>query len=292
MAFCALFLACNGFLPHRKGRGSLCIPRLRGIFSPRSRFTHPRQLQRGVSSSAARPAAAAVTKSGALTGKSADGGAAVVLTLEPAEWAGPWNASVMAAPFLAEFWQKRPLIVRGAFPELAGGSGLDPKPDSWSDRSSAGAVADAAEAVAVTDLVALACDPADICHARLVGRQGQSVRHGPFNAREIAALAMTLSPAPPAPPLRNTGQGSRKGGVSQNEENPGGAGPWSLLVSDAERALPRAHALAEAFSCISAWCHDDVMVSCSAKGAGIGAHVDSHDVVLVQVHTNERWRGA
>ena len=37
--------------------------------------------------------------------------------IEVGEWLGPWNATVHDV-FMRDFWQKRPLLVRGAFPEL------------------------------------------------------------------------------------------------------------------------------------------------------------------------------
>eukprot|EP00635_Sarcinochrysidales_sp_CCMP3193_P005553 CAMPEP_0118903560 /NCGR_PEP_ID=MMETSP1166-20130328/8372_1 /TAXON_ID=1104430 /ORGANISM="Chrysoreinhardia sp, Strain CCMP3193" /LENGTH=473 /DNA_ID=CAMNT_0006842789 /DNA_START=1 /DNA_END=1422 /DNA_ORIENTATION=+ len=70
--------------------------------------------------------------------------------------------------------------------------------------------------------------------------------------------------------------------------------PWSILVNDAEKVMPTVGAFAaRAFDSelrARAWLRDDVMVSLSSEGGGIGAHCDSSDVVLLQCAGTRRWR--
>jgi 50S ribosomal protein L16 3-hydroxylase len=97
------------------------------------------------------------------------------------------------------------------------------------------------------ELAGIACD--EDASSRLI-LAAKSVEHGPFDPDRLRKLPAT--------------------------------GDWSLLVNDMERFLPAAHKLAEAFSFLPTWRHDDVMCSYAPRGSGIGAHVDSYDVFLVQ----------
>lgn len=68
---------------------------------------------------------------------------------------------------------------------------------------------------------------------------------------------------------------------------------WTVLVNDVEMLLPRvATAANELWSGLLAgagWARDDVMVSLAARGGGVGPHVDSSDVVLLQAAGRRRW---
>jgi 50S ribosomal protein L16 3-hydroxylase len=65
---------------------------------------------------------------------------------------------------------------------------------------------------------------------------------------------------------------------------------WTLLVQEVNRWVPEAAALLDAFTFIPNVRVDDVMVSFAATGGGVGAHVDSYDVFLVQGQGKRRWR--
>ncbi len=67
-------------------------------------------------------------------------------------------------------------------------------------------------------------------------------------------------------------------------------GKWSLLVQATDRDFPAIDALAQAFDFIPYWRSDDVMISFSVPGAGVGAHVDQYDVFLVQGKGQRRWQ--
>jgi 50S ribosomal protein L16 3-hydroxylase len=65
---------------------------------------------------------------------------------------------------------------------------------------------------------------------------------------------------------------------------------WTLLVQEVNRHVPEAADLLDAFSFIPNVRVDDVMVSYAAPGGGVGPHIDSYDVFLVQGRGRRRWR--
>ena len=65
---------------------------------------------------------------------------------------------------------------------------------------------------------------------------------------------------------------------------------WTLLVQGVDLYLPAAAALRERFRFISDARLDDVMVSYASDGGGVGPHVDSYDVFLLQARGTRRWR--
>lgn len=142
------------------------------------------------------------------------------------------------AEFMAEYWQKKPLLIRGAMPGFSGL--LDP-----------------------SELAGLACD-ADV-PARLIqfdpDRQhegeGWQVTQGPFDDDDFSALPAQY---------------------------------WTLLVQGVNHVLPEAQALLNQFKFVPNARLDDVMVSYAPTGGGVGAHIDSYDVFLLQGAGKRRWR--
>ena len=65
---------------------------------------------------------------------------------------------------------------------------------------------------------------------------------------------------------------------------------WTLLVQGLDLHLPAAHHLMSRFRFIPDARLDDVMVSYASDGGGVGPHVDSYDVFLLQIHGRRRWR--
>ncbi len=99
----------------------------------------------------------------------------------------------------------------------------------------------------------------DDVESRLVVRDGArwSVRHGPLPRRALPPLAR------PA---------------------------WTLLVQGVDLHVPAAHDLLCRFRFVPDARLDDLMVSYASDGGGVGPHVDSYDVFLLQVHGRRRWR--
>jgi 50S ribosomal protein L16 3-hydroxylase len=88
-------------------------------------------------------------------------------------------------------------------------------------------------------------------------RNQWSLRHGPFSRRGLPAL-------------------SRR--------------QWTLLVQGVDLHWPAAHALISRFRFVPDARLDDLMVSYASDGGGVGPHVDSYDVFLLQIHGRRRWR--
>ena len=106
-------------------------------------------------------------------------------------------------------------------------------------------------------ILALAGNP-DVA-SRLVQRRGArwSVEHGPFSAGRLKQL-----------PRRD----------------------WTVLVQDTNRFSREADTLLACFDFVPHARIDDVMASYAVPGGGVGPHVDSYDVFLLQGHGRRRWR--
>lgn len=65
---------------------------------------------------------------------------------------------------------------------------------------------------------------------------------------------------------------------------------WTLLVSGVNLHVPAADALLRRFSFVPQARLDDVMVSYAMPGGGVGPHIDSYDVFLLQGPGRRRWR--
>lgn len=120
-----------------------------------------------------------------------------------------------------------------------------------------GALPGLAAPVDAAQLFALAAR--DDVESRLVTSCGGRwrLRHGPFAARAL-----------PAP--------ARAG--------------WTLLVQGVDLHLPEVAALRGRFRFIADALLDDVMVSYASHGGGVGPHVDSYHVFLLQAQGRRRWR--
>lgn len=136
------------------------------------------------------------------------------------------------AQFLAEYWQKKPLLIRQAIPKFSGL--LDPN-----------------------DLAGLACE--DEVQSRLVQiHKGQwQVTHGPMSEKTFKRL-----------PEKD----------------------WTLLVQGVNHYLPEAADLLAQFNFIPHARLDDLMVSYAPDGGGVGPHLDSYDVFLLQGSGKRHWK--
>jgi 50S ribosomal protein L16 3-hydroxylase len=88
-------------------------------------------------------------------------------------------------------------------------------------------------------------------------RSGWSLRHGPF-------------PRSSLPPLHTPA--------------------WTLLVQGVDLHDAAAHRLLQSFRFIPDARLDDLMISWASDGGGVGPHVDSYDVFLLQAQGRRRWR--
>ena len=141
------------------------------------------------------------------------------------------------AQFLADYWQKKPLLIRQAIPNFK--NFLSPD-----------------------ELVSLAID--DDAEARLIiNKNGKwQVKSNPLNARDFGKLPQTTDAKL----------------------------FWTVLVQNVNHHLPQAVDLLQQFSFIPHARLDDLMISYAPKGSGIGAHVDSYDVFLLQGAGKRKWQ--
>ncbi|MDE2094268.1 MAG: cupin domain-containing protein [Burkholderiales bacterium] len=65
---------------------------------------------------------------------------------------------------------------------------------------------------------------------------------------------------------------------------------WTLLVQGLDLHLPAARALLERFRFVPDARLDDLMLSYATDGGGVGPHLDSYDVFLLQAQGRRRWR--
>ncbi|MGH6622329.1 MAG: cupin domain-containing protein, partial [Burkholderiaceae bacterium] len=65
---------------------------------------------------------------------------------------------------------------------------------------------------------------------------------------------------------------------------------WTLLVQGVDLLDDAARALLSRFRFLPDARLDDLMVSYASDGGGVGPHVDSYDVFLLQAHGRRRWR--
>ena len=135
-----------------------------------------------------------------------------------------------ASEFLRRHWQRRPLLVRGAVPQIG----------AWPGKRKLFTLAQRADV-----------------ESRLVScRAGHwRVAYGP-----LARLARA--------PARN----------------------WTLLVHGVNHHCTDLEQLLRRFSFLPQARLDDVMVSFATRGGGVGPHVDSYDVFLLQASGRRHWR--
>lgn len=133
--------------------------------------------------------------------------------------------------FLREYWQKKPLLIRQAFPDFQGILGKN-------------------------DLLSLSYS--DHIPSRLITYQRKKwqLQEGPFNK----ALFKKLT------------------------------GAWTLLVQDVNHVVPKAQTILNQFNFIPYARLDDLMISYATPGGGVGPHVDSYDVFLLQGYGRRQWQ--
>jgi 50S ribosomal protein L16 3-hydroxylase len=158
------------------------------------------------------------------------------------------------AAFMRDHWQKRPLLIRNALPLIAD-SGAPLAPVTPAQLFELASRDDVESRIVIQD--AVAAKPKARAKARAPSPEAWSLKHGPFARRAL-------------PPLSQRG--------------------WTMLVQGVDLHVQAAHDLLQRFRWIADARVDDLMVSYASPGGGVGAHIDSYDVFLLQVHGHRRWR--
>ncbi len=168
------------------------------------------------------------------------------------------------ATFMRRHWQKKPLLVRQAWPgirppisraalfELASAEGVESRLLTRFGDAPAGSTATRSATQSATPSTAKsATKSATPSAARL------RLRHGPFGRRAL-------------PPVKRPN--------------------WTLLLQGLDLHCQAAHELLQAFRFMPEARLDDLMISWASDGGGVGPHLDSYDVFLLQVQGQRRWR--
>jgi 50S ribosomal protein L16 3-hydroxylase len=91
--------------------------------------------------------------------------------------------------------------------------------------------------------------------------------------------------------VRTAGRWSlRSGPLPRRALPPLGQKEWTLLVQGLDLHVDAAHELLARFRFVPDARLDDLMVSYASDGGGVGPHVDSYDVFLLQAQGRRRWR--
>lgn len=142
-------------------------------------------------------------------------------------------AGLTPRQFMRRHWQRKPLLVRGAFPNFKA-------------------------PISIAQVLKLCSH--ELAESRMITQEGKSKRwdlqHGPFAKKEIPSV-----------------------------NNP----RWTVLVQQVNTLLPEADQFLDHFRFVPEARLDDLMISVAGPDGGIGAHVDSYDVFLLQAAGRRRW---
>ncbi|KLV04722.1 50S ribosomal protein L16 arginine hydroxylase [Photobacterium aquae] len=131
--------------------------------------------------------------------------------------------------FLAEYWQKKPTIIKGGFKDF-----IDP--------------------ISPDELAGLAME--EEIDSRYIAKHGKEwdVKHGPLSFDNVP------------------------------EDN------WSFIVQAVNHWHEGAAQLVTPFRQLPNWLLDDLMISYSTPGGGVGPHIDQYDVFIIQGSGKRHWR--
>jgi 50S ribosomal protein L16 3-hydroxylase len=153
--------------------------------------------------------------------------------------------------FLHDYWQKRPLLIRGAFAGLKNPVAPDDLAGLACEEFALARIAIHAPAAPSTQTSVKGAGPT------AAHRDRWTLRTGPFAEGDFATLPKTH---------------------------------WTLLVQDVDKWDADAAALLAPFGFLPSWRVDDVMASYAEDGGSVGAHVDQYDVFLLQGLGQRRWQ--
>lgn len=112
-----------------------------------------------------------------------------------------------------------------------------------------------------------------------------------ISADELAGLSM--DEAPQSRMVMSAGDHKNWscafGPFEENDFDRAGDADWSLLVQNVEQFHPDTASLLRHFNFAPRWLMDDIMVSFSAPGGSVGAHIDNYHVFLVQGQGKRCW---
>ncbi|WP_416304921.1 JmjC domain-containing protein [Neptunicella sp. SCSIO 80796] len=121
-------------------------------------------------------------------------------------------------------------------------------------------------------------------------RQGLVNFIDPVDEHELAGLAMEEEIDARIISRSKDGWGMEQGPFTEHDFTALCVNQWSLLVQSVNHHIPDSQALMSAFNFLPFWRTDDLMISYSVAGAGVGPHLDQYDVFIVQGKGSRRWQ--
>jgi 50S ribosomal protein L16 3-hydroxylase len=200
----------------------------------------------------------------------------------PAETHGTAKQPLGMSParFMRDHWQKAPLLVRGAYAHLCAQLQAEVSRDTMFALATREDVQ--SRLVVRQPMSAAGARNAQISAARSDARSSAKRTANSATkstANEAANTSATQSAWTLAHgPFRR----ARKGALPARD--------WTLLVQGLNLHLPACDALMRGFGFVPYARLDDVMASYAVEGGGVGPHVDSYDVFLLQSHGQRHWR--
>lgn len=156
--------------------------------------------------------------------------------------------------FLSEYWQKKPLLIRGLFKDFK-----DP--------------------LSAEELAGLACE--SLVESRLI--EG-NVTLGTKDAGITETTETIESPAITAKLSLTHGPIDESYFPTLPEHD------WTVLVQAVDQWVPEVAQLRDCFNFLPSWRIEDVMISFAAPGGTVGPHFDYYDVFLLQGSGSRHWR--
>lgn len=119
-------------------------------------------------------------------------------------------------------------------------------------------------------------------------RQGFKHFQDPITADELAGLALETEVESRLVSHQQGKWHVEHGPINEYESR--GDKNWTLLVQGVDHWVPESKPLMHCFRPLSDWRLDDLMVSFSVPGGGVGAHLDHYDVFIIQGQGRRHWR--
>ncbi|CAM4213542.1 cupin domain-containing protein [Psychrobacter arenosus] len=161
--------------------------------------------------------------------------------------------TITPAQFLADYWQKKPLLIKQGLPRLI---------DMFEPEDILGLALDEE---ALARLLVNDPNPAD------KDAPQWTMKKSPLTEDDLAPLL-------------------EQSGSRQNHTDDELASNWTVLVQNLEQWSPELGQLWQAFDFIPQWQRDDIMVSYAPAGGSVGRHYDDYDVFLAQGFGSRRWQ--
>lgn len=119
-------------------------------------------------------------------------------------------------------------------------------------------------------------------------RQGLKNFQDPITADELAGLALESTVDSRLVSHQNGTWRVEYGPISEYQHRD--PKNWTLLVQGVDHWVPDTLPLMQCFRPLSDWRLDDLMVSFSVPGGGVGPHLDQYDVFIIQGQGRRHWK--